>query len=62
MGYLWQACIDTGPLELDVLEQPEVSPRELFADITDDRLKHGSFLPNRSQYETQQILIPHMAA
>jgi hypothetical protein len=57
---------------MNVLERPEVghvftditeaSLRQLFTDITEGRLKHSSFSLNRTQYETQQILISQMAA
>jgi len=57
---------------MNVLEQPEVrclftdttetSLTQLFTDITVSRLKHSSFSLNRTQCETQQILISQMAA
>jgi hypothetical protein len=59
-------------VEVNVLERPEVGRlftditqailRQLFTDITDGRLKHSSFSLNRTQSETQQILISQMAA
>jgi len=55
-------CIDTGPVEMNMMERPEVgrlltdttegSLRQLFTDITDGRLKHNSFSHNRTQPET----------
>jgi hypothetical protein len=57
---------------MNVLERPEVgrlfiditeaSLIQLFTDITEGRLKHTSFSLNRTQAETQQILISQMAA
>jgi hypothetical protein len=65
-------CIDTGPVEVNVLERPEVgrlftdtteaSLRQFFTEITDCWLKHSSFSLNRTKSETQQILISQMAA
>jgi hypothetical protein len=43
-------------------ESSEASLRQLFTDITEGSLKHSSFSLNRTQSETQQILISQMAA
>jgi len=38
------------------------SLRQIFTDITDGRLKHNSFSHNRTESETQHILISQMTA